>query len=285
MDKFSRNYSLFVQGADRTTLSLTLPFTIEFDITRNILSSANVAQIRIYNLSKKNRNNLRFDISNYGEFRGVLLKAGYGANLPTIFSGNIFTAWSVREGNNFISQIECFDGGYALANGIYNKSFISDTPEKSVLESMTQNLPQVSAGVMGNIEGNISRGNSYAGNTAELLNQLAPNKFFIDNQKAHILADDECLKGEISIINSEMGLLGTPVREETIIHFEMLFEPRLAIAQQINLESITDDNFNGAYKVISIKHKGVISGAVSGNATTTVGLMKGSGPLRVVGNV
>ena len=284
MDKFNRRYQLAVQTQDGSTLVVEPPFSLEFDITRNVLTSANVCQIRVYNLNKRNRNQLRFDISNYGELRGIVLKAGYGENLPIVFAGNISQAWSVREGTNFISQIECFDGGYALANGTYNQQFIAGTPQLSIINSMVAALPGVTPGVVSNVEGEITRGNSYAGNTADLLNQLVPNQFFIDNTKANVLGDSECIRGDIETIDSNAGLLGTPIREQTIIHFDMLFEPRLKIGQLINLESSTDDSFNGSYKVVALKHRGVISEAVAGDAVTSASLFKGASALSVVGN-
>lgn len=283
MDKFNRKYQLLVQTQNGDTLEVKLPFTMEFDITRNILTSANVCQVRVYNLNKRNRNQIRFDVSNYGELRGIVLKAGYGDNLPIIFSGNISQAWPVREGVNFISQIECYDGGYALANGTFDQQFISGTPQRNIIDSMLEKLPGVTPGVVGQIQGEIARGNTYSGNTADLLNQLVPNKFFIDNEKAHILGDSECLQGDITLISPETGLLGTPIRQQTIINFDMLFEPRLIIGQALNLVSSSDDSFNGAYKVISIKHRGMISESVAGDAVTSVGLFKGVEALTVVG--
>src|ERR1017187_1050595 len=98
MDKFGRNYILTVETQNNDLLIIQPPFTVEFDITRNTLTSANVCSIRIYNLSQNNRNKIRFNIMDTGDFRSVQLQAGYGTNLPIIFSGNITQAWSVREG-------------------------------------------------------------------------------------------------------------------------------------------------------------------------------------------
>lgn len=283
MDKFSRNYILAVQTQSGSVLIIKPPFTIEFDITRNILTSANVCQVRIYNLSTVNRNQLRFDISNYGELRGIELKAGYGTNLPVVFAGNISQAWSVREGVNMITQIECFDGGYALANGNFDQQFLKGTLQETVIKNMISSaLPGITMGTIGQIDGSLSKGDSYSGNTANLLAQLSPGSFFIDNRKANVLSDSECLKGEIDVIDAQTGLLGTPVREQTIINFEMLFEPRLVIAQKIQLKSSTDINFNGFYKVISLKHRGMISESVCGDAITSVGMFYGASALKVV---
>jgi hypothetical protein len=279
MDKLGRSYTLFVQTTDGSTLQIQLPFTVEFDITRNTLTSANICSIRIYNLSVNNRNKIRKNVNNYGDLRSIILQAGYQKNNPIIFSGNITQAWSVREGVNFITQIECFDGGFAFANAQYSKAFPADTPKVSIIEDMISSLPDVSVGTIGSYPGNITRGNSYSGSTTELLAQITGGGFFIDNGKGNALGNNECLEGEIPLINSASGLLGTPVLEQTILNFDMIFEPRIVVGQKIELESSTDQNFNGFYKIISVKHRGMISAGVCGDAITSVGLWYGTGLL------
>lgn len=265
-------------------LIIAPPFTIEFDITRNTLTSANVCSIRIYNLSENNRNAIRFNIMDTGEFRSVQLTAGYGdtKTLPVIFSGNITQAWSVREGNNFITSIESFDGGFAFANAETNEVFPSGTAQSTILQSLAASLPNVSLGAIGSYPGSLSRGKSVSGSTTDNLATLSGGGFFIDNGKAHILGDSECLRGEMLVINSASGLLGTPVREQTILTFDMIFEPRLIVGQKIQLDSSTGANFNGNYKIISLKHRGMISQAVCGDAITSVGMFYGVGALTEV---
>ncbi len=282
MVKFNRNYVLTIQTPLGGELIIKPPFTIEFDITRNVLTSANVCSVRVYNLSERNRSLIRKDVTDYGDLRMIKLRAGYGDNLPVIFSGNISQAWSVREGTNMITQIECFDGGFAFANSQTNIEFPAGTDQRTVLATMAESLPGVEIGAIGNYSGQISRGNSYTGSTVDILRDLSGGGFFVDNGKANILGDSECLQGEIEVINSSSGLLGTPVRENTIINFDMIFEPRLLIGQKIKLESITAANFNGFYKVISVKHRGMISESVSGDAITSVGMFYGTENLEVI---
>jgi hypothetical protein len=273
---------LQVQTQDGGVLTVEPPFTMEFDITRNILTSANVSSIRIYNLSKNNRNQIRKNVNDYGDLRQITFTAGYGTNLPVVFTGNISQAWSVREGVNVITQVESFDGGFAFTNGLTNEQFPSGTPQSTIIASLAGSLPGVTLGAIGNYPGVTSRGNSYSGTTTDLLRELTGGGFFIDNGKVNCLGDSECLQGEIELINSASGLLGTPVREQTILNFDMLFEPRLVIGQKIQLQSITESNFNGFYKVISIKHRGMISEAVCGDAITSVGLFYGTQALTTV---
>jgi hypothetical protein len=284
LEKFGRNYILLVQLQDGSTLTIQPPFTVEFDITRNILTSANVCSIRIYNLGVINRNQIEFNIYNQTEFRAVQLLAGYGNTLATIFHGNITQAWSVREGVNFITQIECFDGGFAYNNAQQNFQFPAGTPNQVVIETLVANLGihKVMTGAIGNFPGTTQRAKSYSGSTTNLLSTLTGGGFFIDNSYANCLGNSECLQGNIPLINSQSGLLGTPVREQNILTFDILFEPRVQAGQIIELESLTATQatiqtpkqaINGFYKISSVKHRGMISEAVCGDAITTLGML------------
>lgn len=279
MNKFDRNFLLLVEKRDLSLLTVKRPFTVEFDIHRNSFSSANVAQIRIYNLALDNRSQIRkdqYDYSSEQARRKIAFKAGYGNNLSLAFEGNITQAWSVREGNNMITQIESFDGGFAYVNAITNDQYPSGTGQRSIMDSLVASLPGIRTGAIGNFDGEIGRGNSYRGNTTSILTDLTGDGFFIDNGKAHCLKDDECIEGNIPLVSADSGLLGTPVLEQQYISFDMLFEPSLKVGQLIELKSVSALHFNGIHKVISIKHRGVISEAVSGSAITTVGLLPGS---------
>lgn len=281
--KFGRNYNLSVQTILESFLHVSLPFTIEFDITRNTYSSTNVASVRVYNLAEGNRTAIRKDVFDYGDLRTLSLRAGYGTNLPEIFSGNITQAWSVREGNNFITQIESFDGGYAFTNAKINESFPQGTTELEIIKSLIATMPAISFGAVGDsFSGSIGRGNTYSGSSCSLAAELGNGQFFIDGGKAFFLADNECRQGQIQLIDSQSGLLGTPLREQSLITFDMIFEPRIVTGQLIELKSSTDVNFNGAYKVVSVKHRGMISPAVCGDAITSLTLDNSEGSLKVV---
>lgn len=271
MDKLGRNYQLQVQTQTGATLTVALPFTIEFDITRNTLTSANVCQIRLYNLSLINRNQLRFNISDFGTYRAVLLKAGYGDNLATIFQGNISQAWSVREGVNFITQIECYDGGFAFNNGKVDLQFPSGVTQGAVFSSVVGTLPKVKTGAVSPDVKTLPRGNTYSGSSIDTLNQLRPKSWFIDKETLNSLNDDEYIAeiGPETIINNKSGLLGTPVLEQTIVRFDMIFEPALNPGERVFLDSLTENNFNGHYKITGVKHRGMISEAVCGSLVTT----------------
>lgn len=274
MDKYNRNYSLAVEAQNGSTITIELPFTLEFDITRNVLSSANVSSFRIYNLSEKNRNLLRKNKWDFDQLRKIELRAGYDQNLPVIFKGSITQAWSVRESVNFITQIESYDGGFAYVNAKTDTPFPAGTNQKDVIENFVNSLKpyDVQPGAVGNFSGSIGRGNTYSGSTTDILREISGGGFFIDNGRANVLQDNECLDFETFVITSASGLLGTPILEDTYLNFDILFEPSLMIGQRVRLDSITGANFNSIYKVVSLHHRGMISESVAGTAITSVGL-------------
>jgi hypothetical protein len=283
--KFGRSYSMVAQGTTGIFLTVEPPFTLEFDITRNIFSSTNVAQLRVFNLAPNTRNLLRKNVIDLDDQRTVTLKAGYGDNLPVVFAGNITQAWSVREGRtNFITQIESFDGGFAFATGITSRTFQAGASMRSVLEAIIEDLPGVSLGVIGDgYDFSIgSRGNTYSGNSAQLLTELTNGQFYIDNGKAYILGNSECILGQTATISANTGLLGTPLREQSFISIDMVFEPSIVCGQIVDLQSGTDQTFNGEYKVASVKHRGTISPVVCGEAITTLVLDASAQSLTVV---
>lgn len=272
MDKFNRNYELTIRTLDNQSLVVTPPFTLELDITRNTLTSANVCQLRIYNLGLQNRNRLRFNISNNrGKRMHVSLRAGYGNDLREIFTGTITQAWSVREGVNFITQIECFDGGFAMANGETNREFPAGTPYKKVVSDVMKDLPDTKLGVVGDYPGTTPKREVYSGNSAEILRRMTNSGFFIDNMRAFALNTDEYYKypGPVLEISATSGLLGTPVLEQSTVKIDMIFEPSLNVGSIVYLNSVTENAFSGIYKVTAVKHRGIISESLSGTLVTS----------------
>lgn len=271
MYKLRRNYILTVEDESGQKITIRPPFTVQFDITRNTLTSANVCQLRIFNLGEVSRNFVRFNTYDYRKYKLVEFRAGYGDDLPRIFRGNISQAWSVREGVDFITQIECFDGGFAFNNGVTSKEYAAGTTKKEIITDLAASLPDTTLGAVGDYPGVLTRGNSFNGNTAQILAEESGGGFFIDDGKANVLGNNEYIEigANPIIINSQSGLLGTPALQETIAVVEMIFEPTLNVGHRVILDSLTGGNFNGDYKVTAVKHRGVISEAVAGSVVTT----------------
>jgi len=302
-NKFGRNYQLRVESTQKDTFfDITLPKTIEFSLTRHTLGSSNNCNIRVTNLGQKLRDNIRQDWSTFAALRRVQLNAGYGDNLPLIFSGFIQQAWSYREGVDFITNIDCNDGAVPAALSVIQGNegtFPAGTPMKTVYETLISFLDATSLGLIGdsfiytkdingNITGNLQvlqKSKSYVGNVMQNLINISGQSFFIDNGLAYVLTNKEWNKvqGKAPIISVDSGLLSTPLLEIQTVTFDMIFEPSLKVGQLIQLQSELSPQLSNAslnasqtgpsdnyYKITSLRHKATISPAVCGDAITNV---------------
>lgn len=292
--KFNRRYTLKVETQPRLPGSaapgdaffatVSLPLTCEFSVTRNLLSAANTATFRILNLAERSRNKIYKDQYNLLEFRAIQFWAGYSDQPPMIFNGNVKSAFSFRQSGstNVVTQIEAYEGAYAMTNGFSSRSIAGGQSYAEIIQSLNKDLPFLDSPIIGDIQGKTSRGAVMFGNTWRLIKEYASGNAAIDNNKLLVLNPNEVITGDITIINAQTGLLGSPQRAKATIDVEMLFTPQLKIGQLVKLESEVNRLLNGFYKVVGIQHTGVVSEVTSGRATTNVQLWLGSEALKTV---
>lgn len=277
--KFQRTYSLTIQGTLDTHI-IEFPLTLEFDVNRNTLASANSARFVIYNLKESVRRDIfhdRYDTLNYKQ---VKLAAGYThePSLPVIFQGNVINAYSYRQGPDWRTEIEAFDGGFGIINGDAKVQLGQGWTMQSLIGQLLGGMPNVQQGAVSDFDAPNTRGVCAAGNPWDLIQGLVPDgQAFIDKEIANVIRKDQFIDSPdgITVLNSNTGLLGTPRRHNALIEVPMLFEPLAIVGQQVLLQSLEKVN-NGTYQVIGVHHRGVISGAVSGNAQTDLSLWLGT---------
>jgi len=170
------------------------------------------------------------------------------------------------------------DRSYAFINAHTSQSFKEGTSINNIVGALVGALVPfgIQPGAISGIEGTISRGNSYSGNPIQILNEITNGTFFIDSSLGNVLGQNDVIN-ELIVINSDTGLLNTPVREQQYVNFEIIFEPRIRVGQQIRLQSKTNKLLSGDYVVVSVAHKGMISDAICGTAITYIGARSGSG--------
>lgn len=290
MVKLSRNYYLSIGESGNfgpaANLTIQPPFTVEFDINRHSLGSCNYAQFRIYNLSEKNAALIWWDWDDYYNRPPIQFQAGYGGgpNLPILFSGRTTQCQSVREGNNYITTIQAFDGGDAYANAPVPNGFTAPigTVKYDLLVTLIRFLAPFGV-TLGSISPSFTlsedsnnaliRPFTPSGTVIDAIREIAGNAFYIDQGRANVIYKD---RGEIvktafvPTINAASGLLGTPVREKNHLKFNTLFEPTLIVGQQIYVSSQALVNYNQYYGIVRLNHKGTISGAICGEAVTSI---------------
>jgi hypothetical protein len=267
------------------TATQPCPFTLEFDIVRNIFNSAS-ANFRIYNLSPTTRTAILRDNLIGGSFQLIELYAGYGldqTNLPLVFKGYCNFVNSSREGTNIITTIECI--GFDYDNSYYDNTFAAGTSYQQMIAAAVGAFAGVSQGAVGTFAGTPPTGQSFSGFSIDVLNRLTNNGVFIDNNKVYCLNQNEVVPNpDLVTIDASTGLIGSPVRRVTEITLTMLFEPRLKIKQPLQVNSVVNSYLNNTtFQVFSFSHQGTISPAVCGDAITKVTLQSLTNPIIVNG--
>lgn len=274
--KLNRNYELSIRNPAGQLITIKRPFSITFNINRNVLSSANTGNFTIYNLSTSTRNLIFKDRYTFRQLWQIQLNAGYGERLETVFQGNIYEALSYKQGTEWVTEIECFDGINAIQNGFSSMTVQQNIPQREVFSDLIGDLPGIIEGAIGNlfnVPNNPSRGKVLMGKTTELLDEESEGSFFIDNEQAYVLGQDETIPN-LTVTIDPTQLLGSPRRRETFLDIDMLFFPQARIGIIANLRSL-EGIYNGAYKILGINHSVTISGAEGGEARTSLNLYAG----------
>ena len=294
--KFMRNYSLTVKGV-RLLHTIDFPLTCDFNISRNINSSANTGHFTIYNLKPSVVRDLYKDLQDRSDQRTMTFAAGYNVykdNLPTLFTGDVMRCFSYRQGPDIVTEIEAQDGGFGIIEGQveqpFDKALWNQGNVKKNIQSLIATLDKygIKPGVIGDVKIKTTRGITVVGSVWDILQGLAESgaNTFIDLQKVYVLASGQkadpsrnisktgadafIAPGMLYEINSSTGLLGTPRRWEYHVDFNLLLEPNLILGQLINLSSDIQPEINAEYQVIGLCHTGTISGGVeSGRGAVT----------------
>lgn len=281
--KFGLNYRLTVTNSAGAELRIGMPFTCEFDVVRNNYAYCNTAQLRVMNLAPINQNFLLHDQNDYSPDHAlyVTLQAGYGPgpNWPVIFKGNVTRGYSLREGVDFVTNLECYDGGLAYQNGKSSVSYPAGVTTASVIRRLVQDLAPygVSVGAIdAALGGVLTKGGSYSGNTLDVLRAITNGNYFVDNLTFNALIPGSAIQSTPLLLDAAAGLLETPLKEQQYLEIKTLFEPRVAIGTLVNLQASTNQTYNGVHQCIGIHHRGTISAAVSSETTTTLSLQAGT---------
>lgn len=263
-------------GVVEDTLSLGYPLTMSCSISRNLFDKVMSASIAIKGLNKTSRAWLRKDQYDREEYITFDLYGGYGDKLYLMFIGEVRTCYSYKNGGEteYTTALNAFSGFEAWQKGFSSVTFTKRADKNTIIDTLMSQVPHVKRGCISPelVNENSSRGQTFLGNTFELISTYLGDKNFIDLGYMHALNDDDCIPSETFSIDASNRLTGTPKRTKAWIECPLLFDPRVKIGQFCLLNSETDPALNGGYKVWGIQHTGTFSGAVDSRVVTTLTL-------------
>ncbi len=295
--KFQRTYSVQIQSKNGDILSFGSEtgegplLTMEFSVKRDVLASVSEGTFRIKNLNQSIRSQVYHDWYDNTGLRTLTVKAGYvGTPLSTMLSGIAQTVHSAREegsvdwvteieGNNFVPIMAKATSDWTMdlsstADDLKEGKILARLINDLKLNAQTSTYPQtLTTGIVGSFGKDFSSKKAFtaSGFTWDILRTQTNALTYIDNGKVNCLPNNYVFDGDVTLISSSTGLLGTPKRYETFLVVEMMFEPSLTPGQRVQLDtSIPEFNSgnNGVYKVTAVQHSGIISSTVSGKCKT-----------------
>lgn len=276
--KFLRNYELRIKTEAGQEYTIAPPISIFFDCSIANMAQVNNCNITLYNLAPETRNNLYKDKYTNPLYWQISLLAGYGENeLYEVFRGNIRQAYSYKKNTEWITELECYDGSFQIANGFVSETVAAGTSIKDALGRVIHTMPQLLMGVLGSpADGTLTRGQTMVGPSYDIAQDLVHGNGFIDHETFNALAPGEVIDDVVFYLSGE-DFYESPRRRDQTLELNMTFAPEIRINRICEIDS-ENKIYNGQYMVYSIHHTVTISGASCGDATTQLGLYVGEAP-------
>lgn len=208
-------------------------FKIEFTITKSRDISANMCDIRVYNLSPDIRQ------TSDNEYDRIVLEAGYGDEESNTY-GTIFDGWikkltHSRSGDDVVSQYIGRDGGVAYSSARVNKTYDGNSTYRGIVKDISLNMNNI---VVGDISGipdsalvsESGRTETYSGTALSAINRIA-RKFDaranIENGVLDIISNSSGKKDSSSVplISKDSGMIGSPSVTEKGINVRTFLIP------------------------------------------------------------
>jgi hypothetical protein len=222
--------------------------------------SPNPSVIQIWNLGPESRN-LVSKLYNL-----VILQAGYGNNIKTIFKGTITKTITRKNGPDYVTEITAGDGIYATQNSVINTSFSTPTSSSQILTTLVSAMggQGVSPGLMTAQPTKVyQNGIVLSGKVVDLLKQICDDNninFTIEDQKVVMVPYGGALSADTILISENTGMIGIPeIREQNasglpaLISFKSLLNPDLGSFKPV---FVVSKFVNGIYTAAKVTHEG-----------------------------
>jgi len=278
--KFNRGYKCIISNPS-TLRSITISdLTCNFDIKKGIGAGLNNATLKFYNLSAYTRDSVAKDRFDQTTKIDVNFQVGHNDNLSTCFSGSILEASSRREGTDYVTEIQCRDGG-ALVDTTYISESLQQITEIEVARLLIKKLG-LNVGFF-NVEDIKYESLILDGKIFQILKDRYGNNFHIEDGVGSVIKEND-VKGSTFIrkIDSGSGLLGTPRKRGNKLFIKVLLEPQITINELVTVISNVESRFNGTFKAIAIHHVGIVSPVKGGTAITELELLINNGQFNAV---
>ena len=251
--RFDRDFKLSVQVSAGRTIDIAPPLRVSFSANKSVSGGLNKLTLNIYNLKEATRLALVKDAEQAKRIP-LSFSVGYNGELKLLFKGTVHRGSNSREGTDFVTELECLDGGFDLLT-----SFTSQTVKGKAraVDTILTDMANTGKGKLTSQQ-DLIRPKVLVGSSAKLIDELVGEgeTWYIDDEKLYIVKDGEVTSSYTPVVNATTGLLNTPIREQSKVTFETLMNPTLKIGGLCDLRSTTAPHLDGVYKIDSIGYTG-----------------------------
>jgi hypothetical protein len=253
-----------------------------FSIRRSLKpKEPNTCDLKIWNLADDTRKRLEQSAHRVGNSRAsapgaitsiiaVKIEAGYENAMSTAFLGELRSAQTVRDGVDFVTEMQTGDGDEATTKARISFS----TKDTAIMDAyaVAQKLIQSMGSGEGNLKnfGGILRasdlyggGVCLKGNPADVLHTLCRSigvEFTLQNGQCQFTSLGQPIPGAAYDLTSDSGLIGEPsVDTKGVLNCETLLLPGIKPGAQISINALFVDPANG-YRVSSMVTTGDTAG-------------------------
>jgi hypothetical protein len=233
---------------------------IAFEITKTLEKNANDARIEIGNLSEATRNEFtRLPLH-------VRLDAGHDGEPQLLFKGDLHWSDSVPREENWITTLECKDGGRAIKEARISRTYKPGVSSKTVLNDLIAahgvKLPTSIADAK-EFAKQYASGVTVSGPASTEMSRLLSRhgmSWSFQNGKIQILRKNDVRADEALVISRDTGMInspeyGAPKKDggKPVLTVQTILYPRVIPGIKI---SVTSEKITGVFKVQRVHHSG-----------------------------
>ena len=213
---FDRQYRLSAgkagkQGFEIGAISETQPrpLHISFSLQKTDLETQNTGKVTIWNLSKSH-------IAALNEKDCVLsLRAGYGKQLPLIFSGIVSFCSTTADGADIKSEIEVVDNLVQVRDTYIAVSYKGTVNWKTIFDDTAAQMGVAVSYSYNAKFADIHNGFTFVGKAKDIIKKgcsCCGLSWSLQNGVMQIKRPGDVMSKEVYLLNADSGLIGTPAR-------------------------------------------------------------------------
>lgn len=268
MQQFGRAIQLVI-GSSAESIVIDGGLTISFDLTKTITSEPNEATISIVNLNQSTRN-----LITDKKYNRILLNAGYGDDMRTLFVGYIDEVENRKDSTDITTTMTCSDGSKDYREARTAVTVKKGQSDKEIVKEVLKDMPNTETGIQEyKKETKLPRGKTLVGNSREILKTVAKNQdanWSIQDNKLLILPKTSALaNNEGFLIQEGTGMIGSPQKTSDGLEVRCLLNNIMRVGQLCRVVSRIKE-YSGDFKITKIQMKGSNKGGDFTNVLTLV---------------